>query len=150
VSSPVVLCSNPPEQVARLFAEVISEGHARGFSRIVCAIKDATAQKSIIGPFSCLAAIDHARGASTAMAAQCRLEAASERAGEARLQAIVPSNDILLYSTRAPKIEECREQLSSQAVGHALYGLQNMSSDVQGVRYVSAGTQDRRVNQERN
>jgi very-short-patch-repair endonuclease len=33
----------------------------------------------------------------------------------------------------APKIEECREQLSSQEVGNALYGLQNMSSDVREV-----------------
>jgi hypothetical protein len=36
----------------------------------------------------------------------------------------------------APKIKECKETLSAQAVGNALYGLQNMSSDVDEVRSV--------------
>jgi hypothetical protein len=39
----------------------------------------------------------------------------------------------------APKIEGCREKLSAQAQGNALYGLQSMSSGV--------GTQDRRLTQ---
>jgi very-short-patch-repair endonuclease len=37
-----------------------------------------------------------------------------------------------------PKIEGSREELSAQAVGNALYGLQSMSSDVQEVRDVLA------------
>jgi hypothetical protein len=43
-----------------------------------------------------------------------------------------------MLAALAPKIEGCREKLSAQAVGNALYGLQSMSSDVRELKDVLA------------